>query len=250
MAGSLAKAADDEKDKKPGDKKPAAAAPPAAPAAAPAAAPPAETPPADEPTPEETLPDGMADETETEVEAPEIVPPSGQVLGALHDSVQGIIDNLNGAAATYENPDAISFVTMGVIPKLQEMLSEIEGVYGSVCPGKSVKPMGDAPVEDTLVKSWLARGKHKGLQLGGFAARLNHMAGDKNLTVNQRETLTGVFKHIGRLVNEAKAVTKPVAAKQSPVEDPRYAELAKQVTKTADLFKSMASELKTLVPAK
>src|SRR5205085_4735380 len=95
--------------------------------------------------------------------------PSGRVLSAVHQSITGLIANINGAANSYENPAAKEYLA-GLVETLNGLATEVEGAFSEVAEGKSLtKSDGgtDPAPEEAVVKSWLASGKRRDLQLGG-----------------------------------------------------------------------------------
>lgn len=187
---------------------------------------------------------GEAEEPALEDEGPK-ESPSAQVLGAIHSSLQGLLSNIAAAANTYENPDAISFVNDTLVPVLTDLAGQVDAAYSACSGGKSMAPeSGDQePPDEDVMKSWLAGNRSRGLQLGGYASRLQLLATAKNLQPDQRLTVTGIVKHLRDLTAKARTEVKPVAS--SEVSD----ETLQKLANTSAVFKSLAADLKALVPA-
>ena len=55
------------------------------------------------------------------------------------------------------------------------------------------------------MKAFLASGRVASLQVLGLGARLKGLIGARNLTTDQRRTLNGVSRQLGRLVSQSKS---------------------------------------------
>lgn len=188
-------------------------------------------------------------DSEPALEEPSTDSPSGQVLGAIHSTIQGLLDNIAAAANTYENPEAISFVTDTLVPALTDLASQVDAAYSACSKGKSMAPTeGETPEvpDEEIVKSWLASNRSRGFQLDGYSARLRLLSAAKNLTPDQRLTVTGIVKHLSDLTAKARETAKP---KEVPAEPQVSPELIKSLNDTATLFKSLATDLKAMSPA-
>lgn len=201
----------------------------------PAAPPPAAPPPA--------APDTAS---EPALEEPSTDSPSGQVLSAIHSSIAGLLANIAAAANTYENPDAMSFVNDTLVPALTDLASQVDAAYSACSAGKSMTPADgeDMPADEEVMKSWLSSNRSRGFQLDGYSARLKLLGTAKNLTPDQRLTVTGIVKHISGLTQKARESAKPT----KPAEPTVSPELLKKLDDTSTLFKSLAADLKATVP--
>lgn len=182
------------------------------------------------------------DVAETETEVDEDLTPSAKVLTGVHSALVGIVSAINAAANQYENPTVKEHLT-ALIETINAEAAAIEGLYGEASNGKSMKPAdsADEPKEDDLAKSWLAASSRRGLELGGFASRLDTLARAKNLRPDQQQTVTGVVKHFRKLIGAAKTM-KPAEPKPNP-EDER-------LKKLETTFEGIGNKLKELAPAK
>lgn len=186
-------------------------------------------------------------DNEPALEEPSTDSPSGQVLGAIHSTLQGLLDNIAAAANTYENPDAISFVTDTLVPALTDLAAQVDAAYSACSNGKSMAADGQAPEvpDEEVVKSWLASNRSRGFQLDGYASRLRLLSSAKNLTPDQRLTVTGIVKHISGLTAKAREATKQAR----PADQQVSPELLKKLDETSTLFKSLATDLKASIPS-
>ena len=185
--------------------------------------------------------------TDPALEEPSTDSPSGQVLSAIHSTIMGLLDNITAAANTYENPEAIAFVTDTLVPSLTDLMGQVDAAYSAVSGGKSnMQPDGeDVPPDEDVMKSWLSSNRSRGFQLDGYSARLKLLGTAKNLTPDQRLTVTGIVKHISALTAKARESAKP-AAPESPAVSP---ETLRKLDETATLFKSLAADLKAIQAA-
>lgn len=186
-------------------------------------------------------------ENEPALDEPSTDSPSGQVLSAVTATLQGLIDNLTAAANTYENPEAIAFVTGSLVPALTDLIGETDGIYAKVSGGKSQAKSDDAPPDEEVLKSFLSTGS-RGAALGGYAMRLGNLATAKNLTSDQRLTVTGIVKHLSGLTAKARDSAKAKEAPKPAAEEVNP-DLLKRLNDAAAKVKEGTEKLAALCPA-
>ncbi len=133
-------------------------------------------------------------------------PYGATVVCAVHASLAAACQSIEDAMGPLENPE-VKEGLQAILIALQEQLTALEGLHSSSYPNQSqLKSDGDdGDQDDEAMKAFLASGHVASLQVLGLGARIKGMIGARNLTPNQRRTLTGVIQQMAKLVSQSKS---------------------------------------------
>jgi len=171
------------------------------------------------------------------------MPYGQQLLSAAFTSLSDCIKGLESSLGPLEQ-ETVKGGLGDILSALKDQQTAIDGLHSSVY-GKALgggEPDGDEGGDAEAMKSFLALGKGRDLQVFGLASRLKSLSTAKNLTADQRKMLNDVDGHLRRLVSQAKS-----AAAAKPAEKPAPAAAAEDPEKIAALQK-MIDDLKSKLP--
>ena len=133
-------------------------------------------------------------------------PYGSTVVSAVHTALTAACQNIEDAIVPLENPTVKEGLN-AILISLQEQIAAIEGLHSSSYPDQPSLKSDDGSdgQEDEAMKAFLASGRVASLQVLGLGARLKGLIGARNLTTDQRRTLNGVSRQLGRLVSQSKS---------------------------------------------
>lgn len=200
-------------------------------------------PPAEQPATEKEVPTDPppAEEEESSDEMPSV-----RVAKAVYASLQTLMDNLEGASNTYEDPRAKEYLGGAFKEQCGAMMEEVKGLISELGGEAKESEPDEAATEEEAVKTWLASAPRKGLRLSGYIAPLNRLSKAKNLTEEQRMSIQAVLKSVRGVIDGAKVEAGSVSDKALQTQ------IAAAATNFGDAAKGLQeanAKLAELIPA-
>ena len=155
--------------------------------------------------------DDSANESDDEGFHPTTRPYGSTVVSAAHASLDEACRNIAEAIGPLENP-VVKESLQGILTLLEEQVLVLEGLHSSNYPNqpqlKDDSADGDDSGDGDQMKAFLASGQVATLPLFGVGNRLKGLIVARNLTRNQRRTLTNLSQQWNRLISQAKSHTQ------------------------------------------
>lgn len=216
----------------------------------PKAAPPDDEAPETEPAVDETAETEPAKTEPAADEMPDTadtanVPYGAQVTAGVHSRLADLAAEIEAGMGPLENV-AIKEALTGLGVKLQECLAEVEGAFASAYPDRDALKVAtdkDAEADAEALKSLLSASAGPRHRITGLGVRLKSLAKDRNLTVQQRATITTAVGLIGGMVNEARAL------KSAPEPNENDAKQLAELTAIKAQFAALQNKLAAVIPA-
>ena len=155
---------------------------------------------------DDTLSDDAPIDADVDDSDPGDQPYGSTVVSATYASLASACQNIQDAMAPLENP-AVKEGLQAILAALQEQITALEGLHASSYPDQPVlkDESDDASEDGDAMKAFLASGRIASLQVLGLGARLKGLVAARNMTPNQRRTLSGVSHQLAKLVAQSKA---------------------------------------------
>lgn len=177
---------------------------------------------------------GEVVESEVPAEVPDETPLGAKVVSSAHDELLKLIGVIETAMGPVENPTIKDSITEQ-LNMLRECVTAFEGLYSSAypdLPGLAI----ETPVEDEMVKSFLAQSRYS-TQLGGLTSRIMTLA--KSITGKQQAALMRTASELDRLNKLSKAY-KPAPQESNSELEKKVDEFVSRIqTKLGEITKIM-----------